>query len=77
MTLRAPEPENGAWHESGAQIGFRSARHPDDTDVTLGTRDHPEQHPAERHVWISDKLPWLHLGETLPAPDAHTPVEGG
>ncbi len=61
----------------GAQIGFRSLRYPDDIDVTLGTLDRPEQHPADRHVWISDKLPWLRLDEHLPASAGFTPDTGG
>ncbi|MCH8962083.1 MAG: protein kinase, partial [Bacteroidetes bacterium] len=50
-------------------------RYPDDIDVTLGTLDHPERHPAGRHVWVADKLPWLHLDEALPAHQAGTPGE--
>lgn len=51
----------------GAQITFWSTRHPDDIDVTLGTLDHPEQYPADRHIWTSSQIHWLHLDEHLPA----------
>ncbi len=57
----------------GAQITFWSTRYPDEIDVTLGTLDHPERYPAARHVWVADKLPWLHLDEALPAHQAGTP----
>ncbi len=60
----------------GAQITFWSTRHPDEIDVTLGSLDHPERHPADRHVWVESKVPWLHLDESLPAHVGFTPSEG-
>lgn len=68
--------ERSFCRDCGAQITFRSTRNPNEVDVTLGTLDHPERHPADRHVFVSDRLPWLHLDEDLPAHPAHTPGEG-
>jgi hypothetical protein len=39
---------------------------PASIDVTIATLDHPEQAPAERHIWTDNRLPWLHLDEHLP-----------
>ncbi|MFQ6018380.1 MAG: GFA family protein [Kiloniellaceae bacterium] len=61
----------------GAQIAFNSTHAPDDVDVTLGTLDHPEDHPADRHVWTSSRLPWLELDPDLPAHAAFTPGDAG
>jgi hypothetical protein len=44
-------------------------------DITLGTLDHPERYPADRHIWVSSKVPWLHLDESLPMHEAGTPGE--
>ena len=58
----------------GAQITFWSTRHTDEIDVTLGSLDHPERHPADRHVWVESKVPWLRLDEALPAHVGFTPA---
>ncbi len=63
--------------DCGAQITFNSTRYPDEVDVTLGTLDRPERHPAKRHIWISSRLPWLHLDESLPGHETAMPDEDG
>ena len=50
----------------GAQMALFSQHSPDTMDVTIGTLDHPENAPAERHIWTDSRLPWLHLDEHLP-----------
>lgn len=59
--------ERGFCPSCGSQLIFRSEKWPEDMDVTLGTLDHPEQHPASSHVWTSSKISWLHLDERLPS----------
>ncbi len=51
------------------QVAFWSNQRPDEIDITLGTLDHPERHPADHHVFAANRLPWLHLDEQLPAHD--------
>ena len=41
-------------------------------DITVATLDHPEDHPATRHIWTSSRLPWLHLDEDLPGEPEET-----
>ena len=41
-------------------------------DITVATLDHPEEHPATRHIWTSSRLPWLHLDEDLPGEPEET-----
>jgi hypothetical protein len=50
----------------GSQLTFFSERSPQDIDVALGSLDQAEQHPPDRHVFTSTRLPWLHLDEELP-----------
>ena len=52
--------------DCGANVTFWSRRSPAEIDVTLATLDHPENFPADRHVFVEDRLPWLHLDEELP-----------
>ena len=56
----------------GAQLTFRSEESPDEIDVTLGTLDHPENYPADRHIWTTSRLPWLRLDEHLPGRSTST-----
>jgi hypothetical protein len=50
----------------GAQLALVTKLSPESIDVTIATLDHPEQAPAERHIWTDSRLPWLHLDEHLP-----------
>ena len=59
----------------GAQVAFRSDRHPDDVDVTVATLDDPEPHAPDRHIWTQSKIRWLRLDEHLPAHPRATPPE--
>lgn len=50
----------------GAHLALVTHLSPESIDVTIATLDHPEQAPADRHIWIDSRLPWLHLDEHLP-----------
>ena len=53
----------------GALLALHTQRAPDTIDVTVATLDQPQQHPANRHIWFTEHLPWLHLDEDLPYED--------
>ena len=57
----------------GAQLTFVTAERPEDVDVTVGSLDHPENHPAGRNIWTSAALPWLRLDAHLPSHPGFTP----
>lgn len=50
----------------GAQLALHTDLAKDSLDITVATLDHPEQCPANRHIWVGNRLPWLHLDEQLP-----------
>jgi hypothetical protein len=60
--------------DCGAQITFSSRHAPQEIDVTLGTLDDAHLHPADRHVFVKDRLAWLHLDEHLPEHREGTPL---
>ncbi len=55
--------------DCGALLALYTQRAPTTIDVTVATLDTPQQHPANRHIWFADHLPWLHLDEALPHED--------
>jgi hypothetical protein len=52
--------------DCGAQLALFTTLSPDSLDVTIATLDHPEQAAADRHIWVSSRLPWLTLDPQLP-----------
>ncbi|MFJ4195622.1 GFA family protein [Pseudomonas sp. NPDC089534] len=56
----------------GAQLALATRLSPESIDVTVATLDHPEQAPADRHIWTDSRLPWLHLDEHLPGEPEET-----
>lgn len=52
--------------QCGTPLTFRSARTPDEIDVTICSLDHPELLPPRDHTHTSSKLPWVILGDDLP-----------
>lgn len=56
----------------GGQVALWTSKAPLTMDITVATLDHPEAHPATRHIWTSSRLPWLHLDEDLPGEPEET-----
>lgn len=52
--------------DCGAQIAFRTSHDPDGIDITVATLDCAADHPASRHIWTANRLPWLRLDDGLP-----------
>ncbi len=50
----------------GAQLALFTQRSPNALDITVATLDHPEQAPANRHIWVASRLPWLRVDPQLP-----------
>lgn len=50
----------------GAHLCLFTTLSPQTLDITVATLDQPELAPADRHIWVQSRLPWLHLDEQLP-----------
>lgn len=50
----------------GCHLALFTALSPDSLDITVASLDHPEQAPADRHIWVGSRLPWLQLDPGLP-----------
>jgi hypothetical protein len=53
----------------GAQLALYTRRSPRTLDVTVATLDEPQLAPADRHIWVTSRLPWLSLDPQLPSED--------
>jgi len=50
----------------GAHAALFTRNSPHEIDVVIATLDHPELAAPSRHIFIENRLPWLHLDEHLP-----------
>ncbi len=61
----------------GSSLTFFTDVSPEDVDIALGSLDAPEDHPADRHVFVDGTLKWLSLDEHLPHYEEWTPPGHG
>lgn len=52
--------------DCGAHLALHTDLSPDTLDVSVATLDTPEQAPANRHIWVGSRLPWLTVDAQLP-----------
>ncbi|MCW5575363.1 MAG: GFA family protein [Burkholderiales bacterium] len=50
----------------GTPLSYESARGPDEVHILVGSLDHPERAVPSNHVWVAERLPWLHIDDGLP-----------
>ncbi len=56
----------GFCPDCGTQIWFQQLKRTDEIDLTLSTFDDPTSFRPERHIWNTDRVPWLQLSDDLP-----------
>ena len=56
----------------GTPISFESERWPEETHLFVCTFDDPESFAPQGHVYVSEQVSWLHLGDDLPRHDKTT-----
>lgn len=52
--------------DCGAHLALFTSLSPHTLDVTVATLDEPEKAPADRHIWVGSRLPWLRVDPQLP-----------
>jgi hypothetical protein len=50
----------------GTSLAFTAGYMPGLVDVTVASLDDPEALAPQMHIWESQRLPWIHLGDGLP-----------
>ncbi len=56
----------GFCAECGTSITYAHEGRPDDLDVAIATLDQPNALAPACHVWVSEKLAWVEIGDGLP-----------
>ena len=62
----SPPVERTFCPTCGTPLTYRHASFPDELDVTVASLDDPSAFPPADHIWVSEKVPWLALGDDLP-----------
>jgi hypothetical protein len=50
----------------GTPLTFKAGVDAEEVDVTVCSFDHPEAILPGDHTWVEDRLPWIHLADSLP-----------
>lgn len=50
----------------GTPLSYEGARWPDEVHVIAGTLDDPAAVTPRAHVYVGQKLPWVHISDGLP-----------
>jgi len=52
--------------DCGTELAYSSEQAPKTIDLTIGSLDCAAEHPAQKHIWVSNKLDWLDIDDALP-----------
>jgi hypothetical protein len=50
----------------GTPLTYQHASFPDELDVSTASLDDPSAFPPADHIWTSEQVAWLQLGDGLP-----------
>ena len=63
----SPPVTRGFCAACGTTLTYCHDGRPGDIDVTLVTLDDPGEFVPKFHIWVQDKLPYIDIGDGLPA----------
>jgi hypothetical protein len=66
MYRSSPEAERGFCSTCGTSLTYRHALRIGEVDFTLVSLDAAEGFVPQMHIWVQDKLPWVHIGDGRP-----------
>ena len=61
-----PEVRRHFCATCGTPMAYASARRPGETDFYAASLEDPSDFRPESHVYVAEKLPWIHLADDLP-----------
>ncbi len=60
----------------GSPLFYDNEKFPEDVYISIGSFDEPEKLPPDRHVWVSSKISWYHIGDELPQYEQFSGIGG-
>ena len=61
-----PEVRRSFCGTCGSPLFYEHSGYGDEVYISLGSFDHPEDLPPDRHVWVSGRVPWYEIHDGLP-----------
>lgn len=62
----SPGVTRGHCAACGTHISYQHVGRPGAMDITLATFEDPSAFTPTAHIWMADKLPWVHVSDGLP-----------
>jgi hypothetical protein len=62
----SPQVLRGCCAACGGALSYRHDARTDEIDLTLASLDAAAALAPQMHVWVSDKLPWVLIADSLP-----------
>jgi hypothetical protein len=53
----------------GSSLSYQYKDKPEKIGIPVGAFDNAENFKLQKHVWVSQKLPWVHITDSLPQKD--------
>jgi len=50
----------------GSPFTYRYISKPENIFIPVGVFDNPQNFKLTEHIWVSQKLPWIHITDNLP-----------
>ena len=69
----SPGVRRAFCQQCGTPLTYRSARRPDEIDITIGSLDEPGLAAPADHIWMQDAPSWDRPGDGLPQHAARRP----
>lgn len=56
-------------HNCGTSMTFESERWPDEVHLFVATMNDPDALKPDRHVFVEERIAWMHIADGLPQHD--------
>lgn len=62
---RHHEDQRGFCDDCGAPLYYQKQNFPENLYLHIGSFDKPDALPPDRHIWLSQRIPWHRIGDGL------------
>ncbi len=73
----SPRVHRSFCTKCGTEVAYKHDDYQAEVDIRLGTLNDPDEVVPDHHVWIAEKLSWIHIRDDLPKYQKRRPEGGG